>query len=113
MGFERFERKTGKTMSPVISLWKCGQIGFNKAAVQKFRIDEYPYAVLYYDRGGDRIGIELTKDIREGAIRILGKGQTGIRVSAKSFLSYCNWGVKRQRFKIRKEGILLVINKEG
>lgn len=111
-GFERFIKKSGKVNESVVSIWKCGQIGFNKAAIKEFGIDEYPYAILYYNKEEDCIGIELTRKMGDGAIRILGKGQIGIRISAKSFLDYCGWDKNEGNFKIKKKGKLLVIRRE-
>lgn len=87
MPFERFTQ-TGRGYKPKISITKSGLIGFNQGAVRHFKLTNYEYAVLYYDRDESRIGIGLTNDKNETGICKLRKRASGADVSAKSFLDY-------------------------
>ncbi len=87
MPFERFT-KTGRGYTPKASIWSRGQIGFNRGAVERFNIKNYQYAVLFYDRETNRIGIKFTKNPSEGGAAKIIFGETGAFISAKAFLSY-------------------------
>lgn len=87
MAFQRFVQK-GRGYSPKISIWTRGQIGFNRGAVKKLGVQNYGYAVLFYDPDRSAIGIKLTNDQQEeGATKII-KGKTGAFISAKAFVDY-------------------------
>ena len=87
MPFERFTQ-SGRGYKPKISITKSGLIGFNQGAVRHFKLSDYEYAVLYYDRDYSRIGIGLTNDENENGICKLRKRASGADVSAKSFFDY-------------------------
>lgn len=87
MPFERFTQ-TGRGYKPKISITKSGLIGFNQGAVRHFKLTDYEFAVLYYDRDESRIGIGLTSDKNENGICKLRKRASGADVSAKSFFDY-------------------------
>lgn len=87
MGFVKYENVGGRIGSPQISIWTRGQIGFNQAAILKYKIDNYKYAVLYYDKEGKRIGIRLTNNEEETAkIKLVFRKNGGVSFSAMSFL---------------------------
>lgn len=87
MAFKRFT-KTGRVYNPIVSIWQRGQIGFNRGAVEKFKINDYNYAILYFDDEERKIGIQFTNDsLEEGACKIT-KGTTSSFISAKPFLTY-------------------------
>jgi hypothetical protein len=89
MPFERYV-KSGRTYRPTASLWSRGQIGLNRGAVQRFKILEYKFAVLYYDSENKRIGIKLTNDENEAGVMGIVRGATGVFISAISFLEFHN-----------------------
>jgi hypothetical protein len=84
MAFERFTAK-GKSFQPKISLRKNGHIGFNQAAIDKFQLMTYKYAVLFYDRENKIIGIKPTNEAEEGA-RSLRVKETNAYVAARTFM---------------------------
>jgi hypothetical protein len=87
MVFERFT-KTGRGYTPKVSIWTRGQIGFNQGAVERFKLRDFNFAVLYYDRDERKIGVQFTNiESEEGANKVV-KGKTGIFISAKAFLDY-------------------------
>lgn len=87
MSFEKFT-DVGRSYKPKISITKSGLISFNKGSVNRFKLDDYEYAILYYDKEDSRIGVELTNDKNgEGACK-LRKRSSGADISAKSFFDY-------------------------
>ncbi len=96
MAFERFTA-SGKSFKARISIRKNGQISLSQGAVQKFRLTEYPYAVLFYDKEKHRIGLKPTQDPEEpGAYKLNFKG-TGASVAGLAFLDYYGIDYSRSR----------------
>jgi hypothetical protein len=78
----RFHRK------PAVSIWKRGQVSFNKSAVEENEIDGYDYVVLFFNRETRKIGFLFTTNDKEaGAIR-LNKRKNDVTFSAIGFLNY-------------------------
>jgi hypothetical protein len=94
MAFERFVR-IGRIYTPTASIWSRGQIGFNQGAVQKYNIAHYKYAVLFYDKDTNRIGVKFSNDNSEPGSVPITMGKTGAMVSAKAFLDY--WNISHDR----------------
>ena len=69
---------------------RTGQIGFNRGAINRFRVHDYKYAVLYFDAQARVVGIELVNDQVEGAIAIKWS-PSNTYVRAKNFMD-C-WGI--------------------
>lgn len=86
MVFERFTR-VGVSYKPRISIRSNGQFGFTAGAIEKFKLRNYQYAVLFYDRTGGRIGIKLTNEQEEGACKLQIKSSNAF-LSARAFLDY-------------------------
>ncbi|MFQ5730096.1 MAG: hypothetical protein ACE5GN_07025 [Waddliaceae bacterium] len=86
MGFERFT-KVGVSYKPRISIRANGQFGFTAGAVKKFHLNDYKFAVLFYDKEASRIGIKLTNEPEEGICRLQVKS-TNAFLSARAFLDY-------------------------
>lgn len=86
MAFERFI-ETGRSYKPKISIRGNGQIGFNFGAIKRFVLENYEYAVLFYDKETQRIGIKLTNEKEEGISKLKVR-KSSAAVSAKSFLDY-------------------------
>ena len=87
MSFEKFTQ-VGRGYKPKMSITRSGLIGFNQGAVKHFELDKYDWAILYYDKDGGRIGIELTNDANEEGVCKLRKRASGADVSARSFFDY-------------------------
>lgn len=87
MAFVKFTNTGGRIGTPRASIWTRGQIGLNQGAVLEYDLKDYTYAVLYYDEGGKKIGIEFTNDKNaEGAIKLVVRRKAGISMSALPFL---------------------------
>ena len=87
MSFERFTQ-VGRGYKSKVSITRSGLLGFNQGAVKHFELDKYDWAILYYDKDGGRIGIELTNDADEDGVCKLRKRASGADVSARSFFEY-------------------------
>ena len=87
MSFEKFTQ-VGRGYKPKVSITRSGLIGFNQGAVKHFELDQFDWAILYYDNDNNRIGIELTNDATEDGVCKLRKRTSGADVSARSFFEY-------------------------
>lgn len=86
MSFERFV-KTGKSYRPRISIRANGQFGFTSGAIEKFQLNQYKYAVLFYDKENSKIGIKLTNNEENGILKLQIRASNAF-LSAKPFLDY-------------------------
>jgi len=91
MSFERFTR-TGRGYKPKVSVTKNGMIGFNQGSVQRFKLEDYQYAILYFDKENKRIGVELSNDENEEGVCKLRQRTSGADVSAKAFFDFYGIG---------------------
>ena len=87
MSFEKFTQ-VGRGYKPKVSITRSGLIGFNQGAFKHFKLDQFEWAILYYDNDNHRIGIELTNDADEDGVCKLRKRASGADVSARSFFDY-------------------------
>jgi hypothetical protein len=88
MPFERFTQ-TGQRFKPKISIWsKGGQMGLNQGAIVKYNLDNYRYAILFFDREIKRIGIKFTNEENEEGVINFKTRKTGGVIPAKSFLDF-------------------------
>lgn len=79
---------TGRSQSVKASVSPNGRLGFSSGARQRFGLDDFTHAVLYFDADTRRIGVELTNDpCIEGAVRIRPR-KTGADVFCRGFLEY-------------------------
>jgi len=103
MAFKRFT-KTGRVYTPIVSIWRRGQIGFNRGAVEKFKVNDYQYAILFFDEDERKIGIQLTNDGSEEGVCKITKGETSSFISAKPFLTYHDIPLRKTlRYNIRRD----------
>lgn len=115
MGLGDFERftETGRGYEPSISINTSGIIGVNRGCINRFGLEDYDYAILYYDKKKRRIGIRLTNNEKEeGARKFRKRKGQGADVSARSFLSY--YGIDRsktRRYNVEweKENKMMII----
>lgn len=87
MGFIQFEGKIGRGSSvlPMLTVGRSGILGMNKAATQRYGLQQYKYAGLYYDPENKMIGVKPTNDEAEANCTMRDR-QSGMDVSAKAFL---------------------------
>lgn len=85
MAFERFTAR-GKSYTPKVSIWKRGQIGLTQGAVERFRLHEFKFVVMFYDKENKIIGLKFTNDEQEEGIAKLSVKPNGAMFTAKSFL---------------------------
>ncbi len=86
MPFEKFTQ-TGRSYKPKISIRSNGQIGLNQGAIERFKLNEYKYAILFFDGESDRIGIKLTNTEEEGICKLQVR-KSNAAISGKAFLDY-------------------------
>lgn len=86
MAFEKFTG-AGRSFKPKLSIRKNGQLGLNYGAVERYGIDKFEYVELYYDKENNRIGLKLSNEKSEGAVRCRVRSGNA-SIPAKSFLEY-------------------------
>ncbi len=87
MAFVKFTQ-TGQRFRPKISIWEGGQIGFNQGAMKRFGLDNFQYAILFFDQEKNRIGIKFTNEDKEEGIIKFNHRKTGGVISGKAFLDF-------------------------
>ena len=83
--FEKFTETDSSFSSKVTIRQRTGQIGFNSGSVNRFHVDQFRFAVLYFDSENQVIGVELTNTEQMGAIEIK-KRTSNTYISGKNFL---------------------------
>lgn len=86
MGFVKFT-ESARSYKLKISIRTNGTLGFNSGAVEKFGLRSYGYALLFYDKEKNLVGVKPTKSDEEGA-HTLNVGKTGAWIAARRFLDY-------------------------
>lgn len=81
--FQKFT-KTGRSYIPRVSIRSSGQLGISSGAVKRYNLEQYDYAILYYDDKNKVIGIKPINEPEEGALKIR-KPSVSYDISAKSF----------------------------
>ena len=121
MAWEKFTI-TRRSFKPRISIRGNSQIGFNSAAIEDFKLKDYKFAVLYYDRDNKKIGVKLTNSKEEEGVRKLRVREgAGASLPARVFIEYYKMQVRGlyfmisvlpfYLFNIYNPGILLVVGK--
>ena len=87
MPFERFTR-VGRAYKPKLSITRSGLIGLNNGSINRFKLKDYDYVVLYYDKEFDKIGVQPTNNKDEEGVCKLRHRNSGADVSARSFFDY-------------------------
>jgi hypothetical protein len=90
----------GRTATPKLTIRKGGQIGLNSAAVRKYKLDKYGYAVLLINQEEGKIGVLPTNDEGMEGRRSIKIVQGGASIPSKSFIEYYELDkVKENRMK--------------
>ena len=82
--FEKFVETDSSFAAKVTIRQRTGQIGFNSGAMNRFKVNEFKYAILYFDPSERVVGIQLVTAEEPGSIRI-SKKQSNTYVTAKNF----------------------------
>jgi hypothetical protein len=88
--YEVFTRKTPRSVSPVISFSKIGQLTFNQSAARILQKETLEYVLLLWDAEERKIALKSTsnkKDQRAYRIRFADKGN-GAAFSCKTFMDH-------------------------
>jgi hypothetical protein len=98
MAFEKFT-ETARSYRAKASIRSNGTVGLNGGAVNKFDLDQYDWAVLFFDKEHNLIGIKPTKNEKDEGTHKINKGKTGAWIAARRFLDYYEVGTaKTKRF---------------
>lgn len=82
--FQRFT-DTETSFAARITVRQTGQLGFNIGAINRYKIREYGYAILYFDPENRVVGLQLTNDRESpGAIEIK-QSDSNTYIRAKNF----------------------------
>ena len=91
MAFERYTKTNSRFSEPIISIWSGGLIGVSRGAMIKYKLVDYNYAVLFFDKDTKAIGVKLTNDKKEpGAMKLVKRKSGGFSFSAQCFLKFYN-----------------------
>jgi hypothetical protein len=82
--FERFTETDSSFAARVTIRQRTGQIGFNAGAINRFKIRDYKFAILYFDSQEKVAGIELANEMQDGAIEIK-QSQSNTYIRGKNF----------------------------
>lgn len=82
--FEKFVETDSSFAAKVTIRQRTGQIGFNSGAINRFKVNDYKYVVLYFDPSERVVGIQLVRSEEPGSIPI-SKKQSNTYVTAKNF----------------------------
>lgn len=111
MGWEKFSF-TGESFFPKVTIRANAQIGFSQGAVKRFDLKKSRYCLLFYDREGDRIGINFEVDEQsDGAIPVRVR-DFDFAIPAKAFLDY--YGISYDKslsykaFKDSESGLIVI-----
>lgn len=90
MNIEWFTKSASRGFQPKLSLRQRGQIGLNQGAVRKWRLQEYKFALVGFDKNSQTIAIKPTNDQEQkGVVKLrVNKQGTDATISAKAFFDY-------------------------
>ena len=96
MAFEKFT-ETARSYRAKLSIRANGTIGLNAGAVAKFEIGSQNFAVLFYDKERQLVGIKPTKNENEEGAHRINKGKTGAWIAARRFIDYYELSTEKTR----------------
>ncbi len=101
--FERFTDTDSSFAARVTVRQRTGQIGFNTGAINRFKIRDYKFAILYFDEHEKAVGIELTNEMQGGAIEIK-QSRSNTYIRGKNFCDLHGIDYKSvHRLELRKD----------
>jgi len=84
-GFKKYIKR-GRTAVPKVTIRKNKVIAFNSAAVIKYDLDTYEYAVFYISDDGKRVAVQFTNNEKESGIIKIQRRPGNYQISAGNFL---------------------------
>lgn len=101
--FQRFTDTDSSFAARVTVRQRTGQIGFNTGAINRFKIRDYTFAILYFDEQEKTVGIELTNEMQDGAIEIK-QSRSNTYIRGKNFCDLHGIDYTSvQRFELRRD----------
>lgn len=97
--------QSGKKIERRMTVTKTGHIGLPTQFYKDNKIDNYKFAVIYYDKDNNSVGVRFTNNQEVGALQI-SKNRDGYGgyISAKNFFAFNKIAVGRyaQRYEYKK-----------
>lgn len=89
MTFEQYTKASLRVGEPKIAIWSRGQIGFNNGAVFKYKLNNFNYAILFFDKDTKTVGVRFINNKKEpGAMKLVKRKSGGFSFSAQGFLKF-------------------------
>lgn len=112
--FEKYvpvRRKTTKTARPTVTFWTSGEMRFSEEAIRKYQVDDFLYAELFFDEPKRVLGIRLSPEKREGALK-LKRSKNGTTLRIEGLLAHYGLPIRqslvRPLTRDKESGMLLV-----
>lgn len=83
-GFTKYIKK-GRSTLPKVTVRKNGVLAFNSAAVVKYSLDSFEYAVFYVGNNKNRVAVKFTNNEKESGIIKIQKRVGNFQISAGHF----------------------------
>jgi hypothetical protein len=84
-GFRKYIHR-GRAATPKVCIRKCGQIGFNSGAIQKYNLDDFSHVMLFIGDDKKRVAIRFTNNLKEGDLIQIQKRPGNFAFSAITFM---------------------------
>jgi hypothetical protein len=84
-GFKKYIKR-GRSTVPKVTVRKNRVIAFNSAAVNKYDLDVYQYAVFYISNDKKRVAVQFTNDDKESGIINIQRRVGNFQISAGHFI---------------------------
>jgi hypothetical protein len=100
--FEKFS-DTESSFNARVSIRRTGQFGFNSGAANKYRLNDFPFVVLYFDSTKRAIGLEFQMEKVPGAVE-LNRNPSNIFIRSKNFCD--RYGIdyaEASRYPLRRD----------
>lgn len=101
--FEKFVETDASFSAKVTIRQRTGQLGFNSGAVNRFKLEQREFAILYFDPSRRVVGLEFVDTKQPGAIRISRK-PSNTYIKAKNFFD--KYGIEyseSRRFELQHD----------
>jgi hypothetical protein len=83
-GFTKYIKR-GRTTVPKVTVRKNGVLAFNSAAVQRYVLDTFKYAVFYVSNNKNRVAVKFTNNEKESGIIKIQQRLGNYQISATHF----------------------------
>lgn len=90
MALQKFVKTNKRSKEQSVAVWFRGQIGLNRVLVEKYNLEQYKKAVLFYDPEKKQMVFQFSSVESEGAVNVIySKLHVGL-ISGKNYLDFFN-----------------------